>query len=86
MEQEGAQHPWLAWQLDQRGSRVPGPEAKLRRLQASYYGLMSEVDDNLGRLFTHLKNVDAWHQTIGTRCSSMPSGCCPGACGTRTRP
>jgi arylsulfatase A-like enzyme len=63
-EQEGMQHPWLAWQLDQRSSRVPGPEAKLRRQQASYYGLMNEVDDNLGRLFTHLKNVDAWHQNV----------------------
>jgi len=63
-EEEGAQHPWLAWQLGRRGYAVPGDEAKLRRLQASYYGLMSEVDDNLGRLFQHLKDIDAWNDTL----------------------
>jgi arylsulfatase A-like enzyme len=63
-EREGQQHPWLASHVERRGYRVPESEAKLRRLQASYYGLMSEVDDNLGRLFRYLKDTGAWRNTL----------------------
>ena len=58
-EGEGEQHPWLAFQLSDKNYRAPESEKKLRRLKASYYGLMSEVDDNLGRLFAHLKATGA---------------------------
>ncbi len=33
-------------------------------LQASYYGLMSEVDDNMGRLVNGLKDTGQWHNTL----------------------
>ena len=33
-------------------------------LQASYYGLMAEVDDNMGRLFAHLKALGEWDDTL----------------------
>ena len=33
-------------------------------LQASYYGLMAEVDDNMGRLFAHLKALGQWDDTL----------------------
>ena len=47
-----------------RNYRAPESEKKLRRLKASYYGLMSEVDDNLGRLFAHLKATGQYDDTL----------------------
>ena len=35
-----------------------------RLLQASYYGLMSEVDDNMGRLINWLKDTGQWDNTL----------------------
>ncbi len=61
---EGSNHPWLAAALEVGDMRTPDSEATLRRLQASYYGLISEVDDNLGRLFDALKHTDQWHDTL----------------------
>ncbi len=63
-EQESLQHPWLAAAIEARATRVPESEAKLRRLQASYYGLMTEVDDNLGRLFDALRESGQWDDTL----------------------
>ncbi|MCB1692140.1 MAG: alkaline phosphatase family protein [Pseudomonadales bacterium] len=61
---EGKQHPWLAYAL--RGRRAAAPEdvRKLTRLKASYFGLMTEVDTNLGRLFDHLKANGHWDNTL----------------------
>ena len=61
---EGAQHPWLDWHL--RRPRNTSPDDPLRHgmLQASYYGLMNEVDDNLGRLFDSLKAAGDWDRTL----------------------
>jgi arylsulfatase A-like enzyme len=53
-EDEGAQHPWLRFQLSRRYYRAPTSERHLRRLRASYWGLMSEVDHWLGRLLDFL--------------------------------
>jgi arylsulfatase A-like enzyme len=61
---EGAQHPWLAYQLADKRNRAPESESKLRRLKASYYGLMSEVDDNLGRLIAHLQSSGQYDETL----------------------
>ncbi|MBI1210987.1 MAG: sulfatase-like hydrolase/transferase [Alphaproteobacteria bacterium] len=61
---EGEQHPWLAFQLSRGITRAPGNPKKLARLRAVYYGLMSEVDDNLGRLFSHLKRERLWDDTL----------------------
>jgi len=63
-EAEAAQHPWLAFQLARKSNRAPESEARLRRLKASYYGLMSEVDDNLGRLIAHLKAIGQYEKTL----------------------
>lgn len=61
---EGAQHPWLAHQLARRAFRAPADEKKLRRLKAVYYGLMSEVDATLGRVFAMLKQTGRWDDTM----------------------
>ncbi len=64
IEQEKTQHPLLAQFLSQRHSTAPAEVRKLTRLKASYFGLMTEVDHNLGRLFDHLKATDQWDNTL----------------------
>jgi arylsulfatase A-like enzyme len=63
-EAEAALHPWLAHHLFS-GRNQSHPELlRHRLLQASYYGLMAEVDDNLGRLFAHLRALGADTDTL----------------------
>jgi len=62
--QEANQHPWLAKELKKRYFAAPQDSKKLSRLKASYFGLMSEVDANLGRLFDYLKQNDLWDNTL----------------------
>ena len=45
-------------------NRAPESEARLRRFKASYYGLISEVDDNIGRLIEHLKANGQYDDTL----------------------
>jgi len=63
-EEESTQHPWLAYQLSRKLFRAPDNEKKLRRLKAVYYGLMSEVDAALGRVFAMLKETGRWDNTL----------------------
>lgn len=63
-EAEAAQHPWLAYELSKKHSSAPADPKKLSRLKASYFGLMSEVDANLGRLFDYLKAKGLWDNTL----------------------
>ena len=58
------QHPWLAHELERRHARAPDNEARLERLKASYFGLMAEVDDNIGRLVAALKRNGQWDDTL----------------------
>src|SRR4030095_3434625 len=55
-EAEGAQHPWLEHQLSRRAFRAHADEKRMRRLKAVYYGLMSRVDDEIGRLMAFLRS------------------------------
>jgi arylsulfatase A-like enzyme len=52
---EGALHPWLAKYLASGRNQSHADERRHRLLQAGYYGLMAEVDDNMGRLIEHLR-------------------------------
>ncbi len=61
---EAEQHPWLAFQLSNPRNRAPESQARLRRLKASYYGLISEVDDNIGRLIAHVKASGQYDDTL----------------------
>ena len=61
---EGAQHPWLAHQLSHPLYQAPEDIRKLNRMRAVYFAMMSEVDDNLGRLFDHLKHEGLWDDTL----------------------
>jgi arylsulfatase A-like enzyme len=62
--EEAAQHPWLAYQLGRPLGRAPADERRLRRLAASYLGLVREVDDQLGRLFDFLRASGEWDRTL----------------------
>ena len=71
---ESAQHPWLAWQIT-KSHAAPLPEqqrplfgslgdAELRQLRATYYGMISQADDQLGRVFAALRASGAWARTL----------------------
>jgi arylsulfatase A-like enzyme len=63
-EDEGMQHPWLAHQLKRSVYRATNNEKRLRRLKAVYYGLMSRVDAEIGRLVRFLKGSGRWDSTL----------------------
>ena len=73
-EQEGAQHPLLAGlhravRLDKFLNHAEGPAAALdaagvAAVRAAYYGLASEVDHHLGRVFDYLKASGQWDDTL----------------------
>jgi arylsulfatase A-like enzyme len=63
-EEESAQHPWLAYQLRRKFFRATSDEKQLRRMKAVYYGLMTRVDDGIGRLIQFLKSSGRWESTL----------------------
>ena len=73
-EAEAAQHPLLAYQLgnveqkkffrDGTGLGRDMDEAAVRRMRTAYYGLISEVDEHLGRVIAHLKQSGQYDNTL----------------------
>ncbi|MEM7561802.1 MAG: alkaline phosphatase family protein [Pseudomonadota bacterium] len=61
---QAEQHPFLAEALSQPRFGFDGDLPNLMELVAGYYGLMTEVDDNLGRLFEFLQRTNQWDQTL----------------------
>jgi arylsulfatase A-like enzyme len=57
-------HQWLGEHLANPRNRSHEDDLRHRKLQAGYYGLMSEVDDNMGRLIHALKARGDWDNTI----------------------
>lgn len=53
-EDEARQHPFLAGAIGVELMRAPDDEASVRRIRAAYYGLMAEVDAQIGRLLDGL--------------------------------
>lgn len=49
-------------QLD--NTRAPQDESALRRMRAQYFGMISEVDNQLGRLWEWLRESGAWANTM----------------------
>jgi len=74
LARESAQHPWLAYHLAKiHAAPLPEQErpplgslddAALRQLRATYYGMISQVDDELGRLFAALRASGAYERTL----------------------
>ena len=64
VEEEAARHPYLAAALGEKYAKAPTDEVRLRHMQAGYFGLMTEVDRNLGRLFDALRVSGEWRNTL----------------------
>ena len=73
-EAEAAQHPLLRHYLATTGcgSFFQGgaglaadmDDAAVRQMRATYYGMMTEVDDQLGRIFAFLDETGQWDDTL----------------------
>ncbi len=68
---EAELHPYAAYQRryfrERDGhspERAPDDERARRQLRATYYGMMSEVDANLGRLFAAMKQAGCYENTL----------------------
>ena len=62
--QEAAVHPYVSAMMQ---SPRYGDDGDLRELEdawSSYYGLMTEVDEHLGRLFEFLRSTNQWDDTL----------------------
>ena len=64
IEAEAERHPYLTFALGERHAKAPREPERLRAWQAAYYGLMTEVDHNLGRLFDALRASGEWRNTL----------------------
>lgn len=62
--EESRQHPFLAWRLGLGNDSQRLSEAHLRQMRATYYGLISEVDDQIGRLVAYLKRTGRYDDTL----------------------
>ena len=70
-ETEAAQHPFVAYVMRHHLRKEslsaqlhPDDKAARNQLRATYYGLMREVDDNLGRLFAALRETGDFENTL----------------------
>jgi len=63
-QQEQNLHPWLQAHLDSPRNASHDDPARHNLLQASYYGLMSEVDHHMGQLVRFLKDQGEWDNTL----------------------
>src|SRR6201999_247468 len=72
--EEARQHPLLAYYVDTiqqanffqdgQGLGSAMSEAQVAQMRATYCGLMSEIDDQLGRVFAYLKATGQWDNTL----------------------
>jgi arylsulfatase A-like enzyme len=73
-EDEAASHPYLALELDKQdlSKFLPGRQGKIRALdertmraiRALYWGMVSEVDSQLGRIWAGIKAAGQWDDTV----------------------
>ena len=61
---EAAQHPLLDYYLNHGKHRAADNIRQTQQDQVSYFGLIEEVDDNLGRLFDSLRAGGHWDSTL----------------------
>jgi arylsulfatase A-like enzyme len=72
---EAAQHPYLAYALKALAeigkynehyphSLLEIDDTELRQLRATYYGMITQVDDQIGRLIAHLKKTGEYDHTL----------------------
>lgn len=74
LEEEAKQHPLLRYYAEHisqasffqggEGLASAMSEAEVRKMRATYFGLMSEIDDHLGRVFAYLDETKQWDDTL----------------------
>lgn len=74
MEAEAAIHPFAAWAMERlrKTKFIPGARGKVRdwseddvrQIRALYWGMITEVDGQLGRIFDAVAAKGAWDDTI----------------------
>jgi arylsulfatase A-like enzyme len=74
LEAESALHPLVRFglELTEKSSFIPGAtglvrdfdDADFRQIRAIYYGMIAEVDAQLGRVFDAVKAAGAWENTL----------------------
>ena len=57
-------HPLHEYLLSSKTNGAPTDEAKLRKMRAQYYGMISEVDTQLARIWDALKRSGEWDNTM----------------------
>ena len=62
--EESELHPLLDYFINHSKFRAPDNPRQNQQDRVNYYGLMTEVDDNLGRLFAALKRNGDWDSTL----------------------
>lgn len=62
--EEGAVSPILADALRADWIRAPESEEEIRQMRATYYGMLAEVDAQVGRLLDALRERPDWAQTL----------------------
>jgi arylsulfatase A-like enzyme len=71
LEAERALHPFIGFRFDHpeieaglSRDRPPNDNVHWRQARATYYGLISELDDNLGRFFAAMKQLGVYDRTL----------------------
>jgi arylsulfatase A-like enzyme len=64
IEMAAARHPYHDALLKDANLRAPADATELSRLKAQYFGMISEVDHQLGRLFRALEQSSLWNETF----------------------
>jgi arylsulfatase A-like enzyme len=71
VSEEAKQHPFFAYMLAQsvkygnyRADIYPRDDKSMRQLRATYYGLITEVDHNIGKIIAQLKEADQYENTV----------------------
>jgi arylsulfatase A-like enzyme len=62
--EEGAQHPLLGVMIDHPFLKSPDDDQEQRELQATYYGMLAEVDDQMARILDWLDTTDQAERTL----------------------
>ena len=62
--EDPAVHPFVTQMRAIRGVGASSNPDTVRRVRAMYYGMIAEVDDQMGRLFEGLRTTGAWDETL----------------------
>ncbi len=71
VEEKEKKHPYLKFLLDKNlnignysSVNYPRDEKSMHQLRATYYGLMTEIDDNIGRIIALIKETGQYDHTV----------------------